>query len=51
MSEKTQKTESIYKTIIERLCSEIKNDFLSEGASEELLKEFKLVSSDKMLII
>ena len=39
-----QKTESIYRSVMERLFSEVKNDFIDEGCSEETLKEFKSVS-------
>ena len=41
----TAKTESTYKTIIERLISEIKEEALNEGCNEDMLKELKIVSA------
>jgi hypothetical protein len=40
----TAKTESTYKTIIERLISEIKEEALNEGCNEDMLKELKIVT-------
>jgi len=37
------KTEIIYKNIMDRLISEIKDDFISVGCNEETLKELKNV--------
>ena len=39
-----QKTENKYKTIIERVITEIKPEFIKEECSEEALKELKRVS-------
>jgi hypothetical protein len=39
-----QKTETIYRTIMERLITEIKEDVLNEGCNEDMLKELKSVS-------
>jgi len=47
MSQNNQKTEMIYKTIMERLITEMKDEVLSEGCSEDMLKELKTVSLDK----
>ena len=44
MSQINQKTEQIYKNIIERLINEIKEDALNEGCNEDMLKELKTVS-------
>ena len=44
MSEKMPKTETIYKTIMERLIQEMKDDVMSEGCGEEVLKQLKTVS-------
>jgi len=40
----SQKTESIYRKIIDRLVNEIKDEVIGEGGSEDLLKELKTVS-------
>jgi hypothetical protein len=40
----SQKTENKYKTIIERVISEIKEEFIQDGCSEETLKELRRVS-------
>ena len=40
----TAKTENVYKTIIERLISEIKEEALNEGCNEDMLKELKIIS-------
>jgi hypothetical protein len=40
----SQKTENVYRTVMERLFTEVKNDFIDEGCHEETLKEFKSVS-------
>ena len=47
MSEKMPKTETIYKTIMERLITEMKDDMMSEGCGEEIIKQFKTVSFNK----
>ena len=47
MSQNNQKTEMIYKTIMDRLSSEMKDEVLSEGCSEDMLKELRTVSLDK----
>ena len=39
-----QKTENVYRTVMDRLFAEVKNDFIDEGCNEETLKEFKSVS-------
>ena len=39
-----QKTEHIYKTIMDKLITEIKEDVLNEGCNEDLLKDLKSVS-------
>jgi hypothetical protein len=39
-----QRTEHIYKTIMDRLITEIKEDVLNEGCNEDLLKDLKSVS-------
>ena len=39
-----QKTEHIYKIIMDRLLTEIKEDVLNEGCNEDLLKDLKSVS-------
>ena len=44
MSEKMPKTETIYKTIMERLITEMKDDMMSEGCGEEIIKQLKTVS-------
>ena len=44
MSQTNQKTEQIYKNIMERLIIEIKEDALNEGCNEDMLKELKNVS-------
>jgi hypothetical protein len=44
MSEIEKKTENIYRTIMERLITEMKDDLLSEGCNEEVLKQLKTVS-------
>jgi hypothetical protein len=44
MSQINQKTEQIYKNIMERLIIEIKEDALNEGCNEDMLKELKGVS-------
>jgi hypothetical protein len=38
------KTECIYKTIMDRLISEIKEEALNEGCNEDMLKELKNVT-------
>ncbi len=38
------KTENIYKNIMERLINEIKEEALTEGCNEDMLKELKNVS-------
>ena len=43
-NQKISKTENIYKTIMDRLITEIKNDVLIEGCNEEILKDLKAVS-------
>ena len=43
------KTETIYKTIIDRLITEIKDEFIKEGCSEETLKELRTVSISNFL--
>ena len=45
MSRPNQKTEQIYKNIMERLILEIKEDALNEGCSEDMLKQLKYVSN------
>jgi len=40
----SQKTENVYRTVMERLFTEVKNDFIDEGCHEETLKEFRSVS-------
>lgn len=45
-----QKTESIYKSIMDKLINEIKDEVLGEGCSEDLVKELKLVSILKIMI-
>ena len=44
MNTQTSKTENIYKTIMDRLINEIKDDVLSEECNEEVLKELRAVS-------
>lgn len=44
------KTETIYKTIIDRLITDIKDEFIKEGCSEETLKELRTVSISNFLI-
>ena len=39
------KTENIYKNIMERLITEIKDEALNEGCNEDMLKELKNVSN------
>ncbi len=39
------KTENIYKNIMERLINEIKDEALTEGCNEDMLKELKNVST------
>ena len=39
-----QRTENIYRTIMEKLINEIKEDVLNEGCNEDLLKDLKSVS-------
>jgi hypothetical protein len=39
-----QKTEQIYRTIMDRLITEIKDEVLSEGCNEDMLKYLKSVS-------
>ena len=43
-NQQISKTEDIYKTIMERLITEIKDDVLREGCNEEILKDLKAVS-------
>lgn len=45
-----QKTESVYKAIMEKLINEIKDEALTEGCSEDLVKELKLVSILKIIV-
>ena len=40
----SSKTENIYKTIIDRLITEIKEEALIEGCNDDMLKELKMVS-------
>ena len=47
MSEKIPKTDVIYKKIIDRLISEMKDEFVNEGSNEDVLRELKTVSLDK----
>ena len=37
----------IYKKIIDRLISEMKDEFVNEGSNEDVLRELKTVSLDK----
>ena len=39
----SQKTENTYKTIIDRLITEIKGEVINEGCNEDMLKELKNV--------
>ena len=45
-----QKTESVYKAIMEKLINEIKDEALTEGCSEDLVKELKLVRILKIIV-
>lgn len=45
-----QKTESVYKAIMEKLINEIKEEALTEGCSEDLVKELKFVRILKIMI-
>lgn len=45
-----QRTETIYKTIMDKLMNEIKDEVLSEGCSEDLVKELRFVSILKIMI-
>ena len=47
----SQKTENIYKTIMDRLINEIRDEVLSEGCNEDVLKELRYVSIINILII
>ena len=40
----SHKTENIYRIVMDRLFTEVKNDFIDEGCNEETLKEFRSVS-------
>ena len=44
MSQNQSPTENIYKKIMDRLITEIKDEALNEGCNEDMLKELKNVS-------
>ena len=50
MSKPNQKTEQIYKNIMERLILEIKEDALNEGCSEDMLKQLKSVRNFILIV-
>ncbi len=43
MNNESKRTEDKYNTIIDRVITEIKDEFIKEGCSEEILKELKRV--------
>jgi hypothetical protein len=48
MSAYKNNTETFYREIIHKVCEAVKEDFLNEGVSEDVISELKKVSSHKI---